>query len=62
MSYIFYWSVNNSFSETEKLMSWAKRHCPSYITNDVENRADGWYYRLYFGEEKDYVFFTLMWG
>jgi hypothetical protein len=62
MSYIFYWSVKNSFSETERLLSWAKRHCPSYITNDTEKREDDWYYRFYFSQEKDYVFFCLRYG
>ena len=62
MSYIFYSSVSKPFVQTEEMLVWAKVHCSSYITNDTEWRKDDWYYRLYFGEEKDYVFFTLMWG
>jgi hypothetical protein len=62
MSYIFYSSVSKPFLETEEMLVWAKVHCPSYITNDVEDREDDWYYRFYFGQEKDYVAFSLRYG
>jgi hypothetical protein len=62
MSYIFYSSVSKPFLQTKEMLVWAKVHCPSYITNDVEKRENDWYYRFYFGQEKDYVFFRLRYG
>jgi hypothetical protein len=62
MSYIFYSPVSKPFLQTEEMLVWAKVHCPSYITNDTEWREDDWYYRFYFGQEKDYVFFRLRYG
>ena len=61
MSYIFYWPLTKAFKDTEELLAWAKKYCPSYITNDVEKRKDDWYYRFHFSEEKDYMLFKLRW-
>jgi hypothetical protein len=65
VSYIFYWPVSKNFRDTEKLLVWAKKHCPSYITNDVERNSpdlNHWRYRFYFGDEKDYLLCMLTWG
>lgn len=63
MSYIFYSPVRKPFKHTEEMLVWAKVNCPSYITNDVvEKFRDDWYYRFYFGQEKDYMLFVLKWA
>lgn len=43
-------------------LSWAKKNCPSYITNDALRKDDKWYYRFYFGQEKDIIMFLLRWS
>jgi len=43
-------------------LSWAKTHCPSYITNDAVQRDGDYYYRFYFGQEQDRVMFLLKWS
>lgn len=46
-------------------LDWAKKNCPSYITNDVHQ--DGYYtydntkIDYFFGNERDAVFFSLRW-
>ena len=61
--YIFYQPVvANDYTVIEKMLSWAKENCPSYITNDYLVRGDGDFYRLYFKEEKDYNWFMLKWS
>ena len=62
MSYIFYSPASKPFKQTEEMLVWAKDNCPSYITNDAEKSKDGWYYRFYFGQEKDYIWFFLRWS
>lgn len=65
MSYIFYWPVGKPFKETEEVLEWSKKHCPSYITNDAVFRSDeygDWYYRFYFGDERDYILCQLRWS
>ena len=50
-------------------LDWAKRHCPSYITNDsyLTNIADDSkmntliIYRFYFNKEAEAIWFTLRW-
>lgn len=42
-------------------LTWAKANCPSYITVDAVRKSDGYYYRFYFGEEQDIIFFKLKW-
>jgi hypothetical protein len=53
-------------------LSWAKEHCPSYITNKVSNTtklkkvSGGWVNDssivYYFDDEQDVMMFTLRWG
>lgn len=61
MSYIFKRPVNSDFKETEAMTTWAVRHCPSYISFDL-NKVGEWCYRLYFNDEKDYMMFVLKWS
>jgi hypothetical protein len=47
-------------------LDWAKKHCPSYITNDAAphtKQSDIWgpEIRYYFGTEHDAVAFSLRW-
>jgi hypothetical protein len=52
-------------------LEWAKEHCPSYITNEVENTtrlkqvSGGWVNDssivYYFGDEQDALMFSLRW-
>lgn len=42
-------------------LRWAKKNCPSYITNDAVQKQGEYYYRFYFGKEQDQVFFALRW-
>lgn len=57
MSYIAYVPWDHDFRITEQMLEWAKKYCPSYITNDAK---DG-YYRFYFKQEKECLFFKLKW-
>lgn len=43
-------------------VSWAMKHCPSYITNDAIKKNGIYYYRFYFSEEKDQMMFILRWS
>lgn len=43
-------------------LKWAKQNCPSYITNDAVQKNGMYYYRFYFGNEKDCEWFVLRWG
>lgn len=46
-------------------LDWAKKHCPSYITNDVYMSEDGRYDSTkivyYFSQGKDATLFALRW-
>jgi hypothetical protein len=42
-------------------LQWAKRNCPSYITNDAVQKQGEYYYRFYFGREQDQIVFALRW-
>jgi len=46
-------------------LSWAKKHCASYSTNDVHTNTNesgiGVQIDYFFGEEKDAVLFSLKW-
>ena len=42
-------------------VSWVKKHCPSYITNEAVKKKGIYYYRFYFSEEKDQMMFALRW-
>lgn len=43
-------------------LEWAKRHCPSYITNDAVQKQGEYHYRFYFGDERDRLMFVLRWA
>jgi hypothetical protein len=43
-------------------LEWAKQHCPSYITNDAVIEQGVYYYRFYFGRERDRMWFALRWS
>lgn len=50
-------------------LAWAKRHCPSYITNyayltdiaDHSKMNTAYMYRFYFSEEAEAIWFKLRW-
>ena len=42
-------------------LEWAKKNCPSYITNDAVQKQGEYYYRFYFSQERDIVAFMLKW-
>lgn len=48
-------------SKSYEPMIWAKQNCPSYITNDAVQKSGVFYYRFYFGNEKDRAWFALRW-
>jgi hypothetical protein len=60
--YIFYQPVAQDFQTITAMLAWAKANCPSYITNDYVIMGDGDFYRLYFGQEKDFAWFQLRWS
>jgi hypothetical protein len=43
-------------------LGWAKRNCPSYITNHAVQKNGDYYYRFYFGDEQDQLWFLLRWS
>lgn len=43
-------------------LQWAKDYCPSYITNDTVMKGGRYYYRFFFGSEKDCTLFALRWS
>lgn len=63
MSYICKIPITTSFTKRLEMLNWAKKHCPSYITNDVD-KTDILFstFRFYFSDEKDYTMFTLRWA
>lgn len=42
-------------------LKWAKKYCRSYITNTAYRVGEEWYYRFYFGNERDLILFQLRW-
>jgi hypothetical protein len=42
-------------------LSWAKKYCPSYITNDAFQKNGLYYYRFYFSDLRDLTAFALKW-
>lgn len=49
------------FSNRYEPLNWAKKNCPSYITNDAVQKNGEYYYRFYFGKEQDQIIFALRW-
>ena len=43
-------------------LQWAKKNCPSYITNYAVQKQGEYYYRFYFGREQDQIMFALRWS
>ena len=54
--------VPHDFSRADEYLAWAKRHCPSYITNDAVQKEGEYHYRFYFGDERDQIAFALRWS
>ena len=54
-------AIQGSYHRYEPL-DWAKENCPSYITNDAVQIRGQYYYRFYFSNEKDRMWFTLKWA
>ena len=42
-------------------LEWAKKFCPSYITNDAIQKNGDYYYRFYFSRQEDLTAFILRW-
>lgn len=57
--------VTIPYDASWKPLDWAKKHCPSYITNDVHknefNQFDLSKIDYYFSEQKDMILFLLRW-
>lgn len=57
-------SVDVSYEKGIAAVDWAKKHCPSYITNQYmfKREFDETFYRLYFSDPKDQTLFALRWS
>lgn len=42
-------------------LAWAKKNCPSYITNSSASNKDEWQILYYFAQEEDAAMFALRW-
>lgn len=53
------------YDPTWKALEWAKKNCPSYITNHVHVDSDAKvnpeYINYYFVEQKDAIWFAIRW-
>lgn len=58
--------VTLSYSPLWEPLDWAKKNCPSYITNDLHcdgyNTYDRTKIDYFFGEEEDAILFKLTWA
>ena len=43
-------------------LEWAKKNCPSYITNDAVQIRGEYHYRFYFAKQQDQLAFALRWA
>jgi len=54
------------YDPTWQALAWAKKHCPSYITNDAHcdgyNHYDTTKIDYFFSDEKDALMFILKWA
>jgi hypothetical protein len=54
-----------TYSRADEYLAWAKKNCPTYITNDAVQREGLFYYRFYFGNnwqgEQDRIMFAMRW-
>jgi len=58
-------TVTLPYDPVWKPLEWAKRYCPSYITNDIhkyDNSYDAKRIDYFFGNEKDAMWFVLRWS
>ena len=58
-------TVTLSYDPTWAALEWAKKHCSSYITNDIHkygNSYDNKRIDYFFRDEKDAIWFTLRWS
>lgn len=49
-------------NDAQNILDWAKKFCPSYVTNAGIRHNDGWYYVFYFGNEAEASLFRLKFG
>lgn len=61
-SYYFELPAPDKWAEEYGPLKWAKKHCKSYITIYAVQKKGQYYYRFYFGNEKDYMWFKLRWS
>ena len=61
--------VSLPYDPTWQALTWAKRNCPSYITNDADtetNIKEGYSFvthiNYYFGNENEALMFKLRWA
>lgn len=54
--------VPDDWQESLPALTWAKRNCPSYITNDAILINGVYHYRFYFGRVQDQFVFALRWS
>lgn len=54
--------VPEKFQNALPALKWAKKNCPSYITNDAVQHRGVYYYRFFFGKERDVTAFALKWA
>lgn len=50
------------YSPEYEPLVWAKKHCPSYITNTAVQKGGDYYYRFFFSSEVEMAAFILRWS
>ena len=58
-------TVTLPYDPVWKPLEWAKKYCPSYITNDIhkyDNSYDNKKIDYFFGNKKDALMFLLRWS
>jgi hypothetical protein len=43
-------------------LEWAKKYCPSYISNNAVQIRGEYHYRFYFAKQQDQLAFALRWA
>ena len=58
--------VTLPYSPFREPLEWSKKHCPSYISNDLHqdgyNTYDHTRIDYFFGDKEDAIIFILRWG
>lgn len=60
--------LDQGYEHSGRMLQWAKKNCPSYITNDAvaivtADLTDTTYKRIfYFGNDRDAAIFALRWS